>query len=139
VHKGYPKNIVVLLLTLGCTTLCAQSQSFLPINSFRVNTVGDEQRTFNKTLNVNTVPGNAKTSQSTFVQLKVAATGGINLLPSPSSTAQKQVTATVVSEDIYVKNFGFFCRKELQVEKTLRVPLRLRLGSLEQCNRLEQK
>ncbi|HET6256347.1 MAG TPA: hypothetical protein VFE32_19895 [Puia sp.] len=34
---------------------------------------------------------------------------------------------------------GFFCRKEIQLENTIHLPLRLRLGSLQEVNRLEGK
>jgi len=37
-----------------------------------------------------------------------------------------------LQKDAYIKNLAFFCRQEWKLEKTLRVPLRLRVGSLEQ-------
>jgi hypothetical protein len=45
----------------------------------------------------------------------------------------------VIPANGVVTHFGFFCRRELELEKTIRLPLRFRLGSLEYCNRLEGK
>ncbi|HVW60913.1 MAG TPA: hypothetical protein VHC48_12775 [Puia sp.] len=45
----------------------------------------------------------------------------------------------VIPADGVATHFGFFCRRELELEKTIRLPLRFRLGSLEYCNRLEGK
>ena len=36
-------------------------------------------------------------------------------------------------------NLGFICKKELQLDKVIAVPLRFRLGSLAYVNYLEQK
>ena len=44
-----------------------------------------------------------------------------------------------VPADRVVTHFGFFCKTELELEKTIHLPLRLRLGSLEYCNQLEGK
>ena len=44
-----------------------------------------------------------------------------------------------LANDYYTRHFGFFCQKELIIEKTTRIPLRFRLGSLEYCNSLEGK
>jgi len=44
-----------------------------------------------------------------------------------------------LTQDYYTRHFGFFCKKELEFEKMTRIPLRFRLGSLEQCNALEGK
>lgn len=52
----------------------------------------------------------------------------------PSSYSLKVITA-----DHYTSNFGFFCKKELQMEKVTGVPFKFRLGSVEQCDRLEGK
>ena len=34
---------------------------------------------------------------------------------------------------------SFFCRKEWQLEQKIKIPVRIRVGSIEQCNYLEQK
>jgi len=39
----------------------------------------------------------------------------------------------------YIGKLGYFCKKELQIEKTTHLPLRLRLGSLQEVNHLEGK
>jgi len=39
----------------------------------------------------------------------------------------------------YMSSLGYFCRKEVQIEKMTRLPLRFRLGSLQEVNRLEGK
>ena len=44
-----------------------------------------------------------------------------------------------VSPDAYTRQFGFFCRKELQFEKVTGIPFRFRLGSLAYSNALEGK
>ena len=43
-----------------------------------------------------------------------------------------------IPEDYYTRNFGFFCRRELKMEKT-GTAVHFRLGSMEYCNQLENK
>ncbi len=45
----------------------------------------------------------------------------------------------LVKPDFYNQHLGFFCRQELKVEKAIKIPIKIRLGSNEQCSFLEQK
>ena len=49
------------------------------------------------------------------------------------------VSCSLINADFYTRNFGFFCKKELQFEKATKIPLRFRLGSLQYNDYLEGK
>lgn len=49
------------------------------------------------------------------------------------------IRPSAVQKDAQVRSLGFFCRQELRLEKSLRIPIRLRLGSLEYVDRMEGK
>jgi hypothetical protein len=44
-----------------------------------------------------------------------------------------------LADDYYLRHLGIMCEKEWQLEKTTHIPLRLRLGSLQECNKMEGK
>lgn len=43
-----------------------------------------------------------------------------------------------VPPDLHTRHFGFFCRQELKLQRA-NVPVTFRLGTMEQCDKLEQK
>ncbi len=43
----------------------------------------------------------------------------------------------IIAPNFYTQNFGFFCKKEVQLQKAIKVPFVFRLGSVEMCDRLE--
>ena len=63
----------------------------------------------------------------------------IHFTPSFSITKSLKHVKQIVPVDFYSCNIGFFCKKELLIEKATKIPLRFRLGSLQQCNYYEGK
>lgn len=61
-----------------------------------------------------------------------------SVIPSENKPVQP-FSINNISSDYYTKNMGFMCKKELQLEKTTKIPLRFRLGSLNYVNYLEGK
>ena len=48
-------------------------------------------------------------------------------------------TNPVLSSSFYASNLGFFCKQEIKFDKITTIPVRFRLGSIEEVNRLEGK
>lgn len=63
----------------------------------------------------------------------------LSSLPNHFVIAKPTYTGLSISPSYYYNCLGFFCKKELQIEKATRLPLRFRLGSLEYTNSLEGK
>jgi hypothetical protein len=123
VYKAYCKNIVVLIFTLACGTLYGQ-QPALQRNPFQTDTL--------------------KNKSSGLIFSNISANGTqfsvYGTIPRFNiRVAQSTPVVAGLQKDLYIKEFGFFCKKEMQIEKSIKLPLRFRLGSLEQCNILEQK
>jgi hypothetical protein len=108
--------LVVCLTILFAGDICAQ-----------VSRPGSEKAHFSPGELKRTPPGNMIVPKPVFFPTATPA----NTLILRSSGLH------VLESDFYSRHFGFFCRKELLFEKTTRIPLRFRLGSLEYCNELE--
>jgi hypothetical protein len=59
--------------------------------------------------------------------------------PPPPRDSLKSLLQSLLPENYYSTHLGFFCKKEIQVEKTIKIPLRIRLGNLEYTDQLEGK
>ena len=51
----------------------------------------------------------------------------------------KKIPLRVLAADYYSSNLPFFCKKELQIQKIIKVPFKFRIGSVEEVDRLEGK
>jgi len=65
-------------------------------------------------------------------------------LMHPVQASQRWIWAPAAAHDFlkyddYTGSLGYFCRKEVEIEKMTHLPLRFRLGSLQEVNRLEGK
>lgn len=74
----------------------------------------------------------AQLFEKKFVIQRPNNLGFTGLTISPSSTA-------IPAADHYTRNFGFFCKEELAIQKRTGVNFSLRLGTLDYCNFLEGK
>ncbi len=56
-----------------------------------------------------------------------------------SKEHQPTTVKQVIEPNFYVTNLGFFCKQEIKFEKATKIPFRFRLGSVEDCDRMEGK
>ena len=52
---------------------------------------------------------------------------------------QQHILLNIIPSTFYSANLGFICKKELQLDKVMAIPIRFRLGSLAYVNYMEQK
>jgi len=74
-----------------------------------------------------------------FVKNKPVLPDSVSLILVKKQTFTTAFTEQIVPAKFSLCNYGFFCKKELVMEKAIRIALRIRLGSLQQCNYYEGK
>lgn len=79
-----------------------------------------------------------RSRQTVFSTKKIISSGSLNFISS-QSLFKKANNLSIIPGDFSTCNYGFFCKKELMVEKAIKFPLRIRMGSIEQCNYYEGK
>lgn len=52
---------------------------------------------------------------------------------------EKRTALQPLPAAFYTQHLAFFCRQELNLEHTLHTPIKIRAGSIDACNYLEQK
>ena len=77
--------------------------------------------------------------QSIFVASKYKMPENKNLGNNDWHVEKKFVSLKIVPQSLATAHLGFFCKKELQLDKITSIPFRFRLGSLAYVNYLEQK
>jgi hypothetical protein len=60
-------------------------------------------------------------------------------LSRSADTIEKRILLRPLPQNFYNQNLGYFCKKEVQLQKTIKLPVFIRLGSKEQVDYLEQK
>jgi hypothetical protein len=104
------KSILIILLSVGTSTLAAAQYDVLSTQSLLLQKVDTAINKVYLPVQFNQLTQRAFLSKSTAVQ-----------------------------PTYYAQHIGFFCKKELALEKALKVPLRLRLGSVEYTDKMEGK
>jgi len=61
----------------------------------------------------------------------------IDLTQNPNKPSQS--VHIMLAPDVATCNYGFFCKQELKGDKILPMPVRFRMGSMQQTDWLEQK
>lgn len=74
-----------------------------------------------------------------FTPPKFSAAGESKYKPNKNSLTNPHSFIKLLPGNYYTAHLGFFCKKELAVEKYLKVPFKFRLGSVAQSDYLEGK
>ena len=77
-------------------------------------------------------------SDSAIAQRQVILGPSINLT-GISALSRIRAKPTMLPQSFYTQTIGYFCKKEIQIEKAVKMPLRIRLGSVAYTDKMENK
>jgi hypothetical protein len=60
-------------------------------------------------------------------------------LRQPADTVMKNFNIRVLPQNFYNNHIGYFCKKEVQIQKLISMPLYFRLGSKDYVDWMERK
>jgi hypothetical protein len=123
---------VFCLLLLGAPSLKAQILPYTGFDSTLRNPVPTCIQWISTVEKVRYAP-TARSSE------KILPKNDISYLSARSNTLDNLSSPASLGVGFNVKRLPFFCREEFQSEKITGIPLRFRVGSLQECDWLEQK
>ena len=73
----------------------------------------------------------------------LSLTSSLKLAPSILSISKQRIqlpqSQPFLAPNYYSTQLGFFCKQEIKFEKISKIPFKFRLGSVDECDRLEGK
>lgn len=70
---------------------------------------------------------------------KIILPANLFTLPMSNNMNGTSLTRPLLPKGYLYNNYSFFCKKELQIEKAIKFPVKMRLGSVTYTDRLEGK
>jgi hypothetical protein len=74
-----------------------------------------------------------------LVMLKSTKAASQLSLSRSADTIEKKIFLRSLPQNFYNQNLGYFCKKEIQLQKIIKLPVFIRLGSKAQVDYLERK
>lgn len=125
---------------------CGLNLLFFISTNFSYAQLQPEPLTTNTKISLNNKPFVSQPVFNTHFQKKLSTsypqTAGKGLNQNEAVFSQQnlnQTSSVFIPANLATCNYGFFCREEIKIEQAVNIPIRFRLGSLEQCNYYEGK